>query len=115
MADSILKKGASELRTLRRELGTHWLIRRVLHDFKQEDYSQLVDSLNASARASLGEINRDESTRLLWSVVLRQPKLLLLGLRGLLLGKKKCPRNVRFKRHGPGNSAGRNVNRSIMM
>lgn len=88
VADSILRKGTSELRTLRRELGTHWLIRRALHDFKQEDYSQLVDSLNASTRESLGEINRDESTRLLWSVILRQPKLVLLGLRGLLVGRK---------------------------
>lgn len=88
VADSILQKDGSELRTLRRELSTHWLIRRSLHYFKQEDYSQLVDLLNASARESLGEINRDESTRLLWSVLRRQPKLVLLGLRGLLLGRK---------------------------
>jgi len=88
VADSILRQNTSELRTLRRELGTHWLIRRALHDFKQEDYSQLVDLLNASARESLGKINRDESTRLLWNVILRQPKLVLLGLRGLLIGKK---------------------------
>ncbi len=88
VADSILQKNTSELRTLRRELSTHWLIRRALHYFQQKDYSQLVDLLNVSARESLGEINRDESTRLLWSVVRRQPKLVLLGLRGLLLGKK---------------------------
>ena len=88
VADSILQKRSAELRTLRRELGTHWMIRRALHDFRQEDYSQLVDLLNVSTRESLGEINRDESTRLLWCVVRRQPKLALLGLRGLLLGKK---------------------------
>jgi len=88
VADAILQKGKAELRMLRRELGTHWLVRRALHDFKQEDYSQLVDLLNVSARESLGEINRDESTRLLWNVIRRQPKLVLLGLRGLLLGKK---------------------------
>ena len=88
VADAILQKGKSELRVLRRELGTHWLIRRALHDFRQEDYSHLVDLLNVSARESLGEINRDESTRLLWNVIRRQPKLVLLGLRGLLLGKK---------------------------
>jgi len=89
VADAILQKGKSELRVLRRELGTHWLIRRALHDFKQEDYSQLVDMLNVSARESLGEISRDESTRLLWNVIRRQPKLVLLGLRGLLLGRKE--------------------------
>jgi flavin-dependent dehydrogenase len=88
VADAILREGTSELRTLRRELGTHWLIRRALHHFKQADYSELVDLLNASTRESLGEINRDESTRLLWNVIRRQPKLVLLGLRGLLLGKR---------------------------
>src|SRR6266850_588763 len=88
VADAILRKGTSELRTLRRELGTHWLIRRALHHFKQADYSELVDLLNDSTRESLGEINRDESTRLLWNVIRRQPKLVLLGLRGLLLGKR---------------------------
>ncbi|HEY2121758.1 MAG TPA: NAD(P)/FAD-dependent oxidoreductase [Candidatus Acidoferrum sp.] len=88
VADSILRNGKSELRALRRELGTHWLIRRTLHYFQQEDYSRLVDMLNDSTRESLGEINRDESTRLLWNVVRTQPKLVLMGLRGLLLGRK---------------------------
>jgi len=88
VADTILQKSTTELRTLRRELGAHWLIRRALHDFKQQDYSRLVDLLNVSTRESLGAINRDESTRLLWSVIRRQPKLVLLGLRGLLLGKR---------------------------
>jgi len=88
VADAILRKGQSELRALRMELSTHWLIRRALHYFQQEDYSQLVDMMNASTREKLGEINRDESTRLLWNVVRRQPKLALLGLRGLLLGRR---------------------------
>jgi digeranylgeranylglycerophospholipid reductase len=88
VADAILQNGKSELRALRRELATHWLIRRALHYFQQEDYSRLVDMLNDSTRESLGEINRDESTRLLWNVVRSQPRLVLMGLRGLLLGKK---------------------------
>jgi flavin-dependent dehydrogenase len=88
VADAILENGGGELRALRRELGTHWLIRRALHYFEQEDYSRLVDMLNDSTRESLGEINRDESTRLLWSVVRNQPRLVLLGLRGLLLGRR---------------------------
>jgi len=88
VADAILNRGGGELRALRRELATHWLIRRALHYFRQEDYSRLVDMLNVSTRESLGEINRDESTRLLWNVVKRQPRLVLLGLRGLLLGRK---------------------------
>lgn len=88
VADAILRKGRSELRALRRELETHWLVRRALHHFCQDDYCRLVDMLNDSARESLGEINRDESTRLLWNVVRRQPRLALLGLRGLLLGRR---------------------------
>jgi flavin-dependent dehydrogenase len=88
VADAILRKGRSELRALRRELSTHWLIRRALHYFQQEDYCQLVDMLNASTRESLAEINRDESTKLLWNVVRRQPRLALLGLRGLLIGRR---------------------------
>lgn len=86
VGQAILRRGrGEELTALRRELGTHWLIRRVLHHFQQEDYSQLVDLLDVSTRESLGEINRDESTRLLWNVVRRQPRLVLLGLRGLLM------------------------------
>jgi flavin-dependent dehydrogenase len=95
VAQSILRDGASrELRTLRRELDTHWLIRRTMHHFQQEDYSNLVDLLNGSTRNTLSEINRDESARLLWTVLRRQPRLALLGLRGLLLGKNAAPRTV---------------------
>jgi flavin-dependent dehydrogenase len=87
VADAILRNGHSpELSALRRELGTHWLIRRALHHFQQKDYSQLVDLLNTPTRQSLGEVNRDESMRLLWNVFRRQPRLVLLGLRGLLMG-----------------------------
>ena len=88
VAQSLLEDGrGAELGSLRRELDTHRLIRRAMHHFRQHDYSQLVDLLDASTRKSLGEINRDESTRLLWNVVRRQPRLVLLGLRGLLMGR----------------------------
>jgi flavin-dependent dehydrogenase len=89
VADVLLQSGQSrELRALRRELNTHRLIRNTLHHFQQEDYSYLVDLLNTATRDSLGEIHRDDSTRLLWTVLRRQPRLVLLGLRGLLMGKK---------------------------
>lgn len=87
VAQSILRGGQGrELLALRRELSTHWLLRRTMHHFQQEDYSRLVDLLNAATRDTLSEITRDESTRLLWNVLRRQPQLVLLGLRGLLLG-----------------------------
>lgn len=89
VADELLQEGSGrELGVLRRELGTHWLIRRALHYFQQNDYSQLVDMLDSSMRDSLGAIHRDESTKLLWTLLRKQPKLLLLGLRGLLMGKR---------------------------
>ena len=89
VAESILRGGGRELLALRRELSTHWLLRRTMHYFEQKDYSQLVDLLNAATRNTLSEITRDESTRLLWNVLRRQPQLILLGLRGLLLGWNK--------------------------
>ena len=51
VAEAILNGGRSrELRSLRRELDLHLLIRKTLHHFRQPDYSRLVDLLNASAR-----------------------------------------------------------------
>jgi flavin-dependent dehydrogenase len=95
IAQSILRDGASrELRTLRRELDTHLLIRRTMHHFQQKDYSNLVDLLSLATRNTLSEINRDESARLLWTVLRRQPRLALLGLRGLLLGRNTAPRTA---------------------
>jgi flavin-dependent dehydrogenase len=92
VAQSILRNGCStELRTLRRELDTHRLIRRTMHHFQQKDYSHLVDLLNLSTRDALSEITRDESARLLWNVLRRQPRLALLGLRGLILGRNARP------------------------
>jgi digeranylgeranylglycerophospholipid reductase len=96
VAQSILRDGASlELRKLRRELDTHWLIRRTMHHFQQKDYSNLFDLMNIATKNTLSEINRDESARLLWTVLRRQPRLALLGLRGLLLGRNPArPANV---------------------
>lgn len=85
VAEAILNGGASrELRRLRRELDLHLLLRRSLHDFQQADYSRLVDLLNDPAKKSLAEYSRDEAWKILWRVCLSQPRLLWLGLRGLL-------------------------------
>lgn len=90
VAQRILNRGSGrELRRLRRELDLHLLVRRALHDFQQQDYSQLVDSLNLSAKRSLGQFSRDEALKLLWRVCLNQPRLILMGLRGLLTGSRR--------------------------
>jgi flavin-dependent dehydrogenase len=86
VVEAILNRGSSrELRILRRELDLHLLLRRSLHDFQQSDYSRLVDLLNAPAIQSLGEYSRDEAWKILWRICLSQPRLILLGLRGLLM------------------------------
>lgn len=93
VAEAILQNGNSgELNALRRELITHWLIRRALHNFQQGDYRRMVDLLDAATKRSFGEIARDEAARLVWQVVRRHPRLALLGLRGLLLGRRGARR-----------------------
>jgi len=86
VAQAVLNGGSSrELRALRRELNLHLWLRRSLHDFQQADYSRLVDLLNDPAKQSLSEYSRDEAWKVLWHVCLRQPCLVLLGIRGLLM------------------------------
>jgi flavin-dependent dehydrogenase len=94
VAESIINGGASrELRKLRRELNLHLLLRRSLHDFQQADYSQLVDLLNDPTRQSLARYSRDDAWKVLWRVCLRQPRLVWLGLRGLLSHRPFQPRS----------------------
>jgi flavin-dependent dehydrogenase len=94
VSESILNGGESpELRSLRRELDLHLLIRKTIHQFKQADYSRLVDLMNTSTRRSLSQYTRDEAARVLWHITLSQPRLLLLGLRGLLSGASILPKN----------------------
>jgi flavin-dependent dehydrogenase len=94
VSEAILNGGESrELRSLRRELDLHFLIRKTIHQFKQMDYSRLVDLMNASTRRSLSQYTRDEAARVLWHITLSQPRLLLLGLRGLLSGGSILPKN----------------------
>ena len=94
VSESIVNGGESrELRSLRRELDLHLLIRKTIHQFKQADYSRLVDLMNVSTRRSLSQYTRDEAARVLWHITLSQPRLLLLGLRGLLSGGSILPKN----------------------
>jgi flavin-dependent dehydrogenase len=94
VTESIMNGGGSrELRSLRRELDLHLLIRKTIHQFKQADYSRLVDLMNDSTRRSLSQYTRDEASRVLWNIALSQPRLLLLALRGLLSGGSILPKN----------------------
>jgi flavin-dependent dehydrogenase len=87
VAEAILNGGRSaELRRLRRELDVHLFIRRMLHRFTQADYSRLIDLLNPAARGALGVHDRDRAGAIIWRLCLKEPRLVLLGIRGLLTG-----------------------------
>ncbi len=88
VVEAILKGGKSlRLRKLRHELDRHLLIRRVLHRFSQADYAKLLDMLGPSARHPLSAFTRDESSKLLFRLLVRQPALIVLGMRSLFLDK----------------------------
>ena len=74
------------LRLLRRELGVHLVIRRALHDFSERHYGALLDLLDAETKRTLGELHRDQAVRLVWSLLRRNPRIALLGLKGLARG-----------------------------
>jgi len=61
----------------------HLLIRRSIHQFRQADYSRLMDAMNERMRRSLGRINRDQAARVLWHICRNQPRLIWMGLRGV--------------------------------
>ncbi len=88
VAGAILNGGPDgELKALRRELNLHNLVRRVLNRFTQKEYVKLLGLLNADTRLALGRFHRDETTRLLLNLLLKQPRLLLLCLGALVRGK----------------------------
>ena len=85
VAEAVLNGGESRrLRALRLELTIHRWIRKLLHRFSQEDYVRLLSLLNKPAKEVLKRIPRDEAARMIWHLVLRQPRLMLFGLRALL-------------------------------
>lgn len=86
---------SSELRALRRELNLHLLVRRVLHRWKENDYSNLLELLDKKCKYFLGAIDRDQPRRLLSSLMISQPRLLLMGIRSLLTGSSLRDRITR--------------------
>lgn len=87
VADSILDgDGDRELNRLKRELDLHRIIRRAMHRFTQDDYCYILDQLNDPARRTLGSNDRDDASKILWSLCLSRPQLLLKGIRSLVTG-----------------------------
>jgi flavin-dependent dehydrogenase len=67
---------AKELRSLRRELSLHLLIRTALNRFQGADYDRLLDLLNEDAINLLGRYNRDRAASVLCRIILAQPRFL---------------------------------------
>lgn len=86
VAHAIENGGRSEqLRALRRELDLHLVMRKALHGFNQNDYSNLFDLLGVRGTRLIGKYTRDEAARVIFNVCMARPQLLLLGLRRWLL------------------------------
>jgi flavin-dependent dehydrogenase len=85
VAEAILDGSSSrKLKALQRELNLHNLIRKILNRFTQKEYCGLLDMLTPETKRTLGRFHRDETPRLLANLLLKQPRLLLLGLRALI-------------------------------
>ena len=95
VVDDILNKKSSNLKVLRRELDLHALVRKTLQGFTQADYIKLLDMLNPSTMRTLSSFNRDETVKLLFHLFIGQPRLLLLGLRTILLDSLPFPKSRR--------------------
>jgi flavin-dependent dehydrogenase len=74
----------NELRPLRRELDAHALVRHVLDGFTDDDYDDLLRSLNRGAEDVLGRYHRDQLTQALWRLLPTQPRWLALGARAMI-------------------------------
>lgn len=89
VAELLAGGGRSELRGLRRELDRHRLVRRALDRFGEDDYRRLLELIGPRTRTVLGTVTRDESDRLLRRLLVRQPRLILMGIRGLLARQRR--------------------------
>jgi flavin-dependent dehydrogenase len=87
VADMITTGSTKGLRALRRDLDRHRLIRRALHPFDTDDYRRLLGLLGEGPKSLLARHTRDDSRRLLWRLAVREPRLVLLAVRGLLTGQ----------------------------
>jgi len=86
VSEAILNgRSSRQFRALRLELDLHRLIRGVLNRFSQAHYARLLDLLTPSVKHSLRLFNRDQISKLLLNTLFHEPRLLLLGLRSLLI------------------------------
>ena len=80
-AHAILRRSdyLRELKPLRRELGLHLLIRSLMNGFTAQDYDRLLGLLNEKTIHLLGRYNRDQAARMVYRLLVAQPRLLQFG------------------------------------
>jgi flavin-dependent dehydrogenase len=74
----------NELRELKLELDLHLLVRRVLNWLDDKDYDELIAMLDGGLKDILEESSRDELSKSLLSLILREPRLITLGAKAFL-------------------------------
>ena len=87
VAENILSGRKSLLRSLRRELDMHVLVRRILQRFGEPEYTRLLDLIQPAEHRLLSAYSRDDTNRLLWRLCVREPRLAVLAMRGLIGGR----------------------------
>ena len=73
-----------ELRELKLELDLHLLVRRVLNWLDDRDYDELIAMLDGGLKDILEESTRDELSKCLLSLILKEPRLITLGAKAFL-------------------------------
>ena len=84
VADRILGRRSTLMRSLRVELDLHDVVRRLLGRFGEDDYRRLFQLIQGSEHRLLSAYTRDETSRLLWRLAVREPRLGLVALRALV-------------------------------
>ena len=83
--DAITNGGSNrKFNRLKKELDRHRLIRKVLNRFCQNDYIRLLNLLTPVTKRVLSLITRDETNKLLFPLLRRQPRFLLFGVRSII-------------------------------
>lgn len=79
----------NELASLNRELYLHSLVRRVLDRFTNDDYDELLRSVNSQTASLLGRYNRDGLASVMCRLIIARPKWIIYGVRSFLRQHKE--------------------------
>lgn len=80
------RKVNAESRGLKRELDLHWLVRKVLDGFSDDDYDRLIDFIDGQLKHVLSTVTRDDLAMMYLKLVASQPRLVMMSAKGLLRG-----------------------------